>query len=114
MPRRAGTDAKPIAEPATRVPLAADADVVVVGAGPGGFAAALKAARMVGRMLEEAGVQTFYGTSFVDVAIKRGSREDAITAVIVENASGRQAITGKGFIDGSGTAEGGARGGAPP
>ena len=201
MPRQAGADTKLIAVPATRVPVAADADVVVVGAGPGGFAAALKAARMgvrvavvekfdmpggvhtsglqgsanpgVGgihselmerfsadgyiytateathpgwagnplshyernhqpgapfargsfnpevagrvmvRMLEEAGVQTFYGTSFVDVAIKRGSREDAITAVIVENASGRQAITGKVFIDGSGTAEVVARAGAP-
>ena len=32
--------------PSQRVPVAHDADVVVVGAGPGGFAAALQAARM--------------------------------------------------------------------
>ncbi len=64
---------------------------------------------VMGQMLEEAGVQSFYGTSFVDALVKR----DTITAIIVENASGRQAIKGKVFIDGSGTAELVERAGAP-
>src|SRR5688572_8164027 len=45
----AGVEALP--EPSKRVPLAYDADVVVVGAGPGGFAAALQAARMGARVV---------------------------------------------------------------
>jgi hypothetical protein len=63
---------------------------------------------MVG-MLDDAGVHALYGTSFVDAVVKNGS----IASVIVENASGRQAIKGKVFIDGSGTAELVARAGAP-
>ncbi|MGP1677829.1 MAG: FAD-dependent oxidoreductase, partial [Burkholderiales bacterium] len=183
------------------VPVVAEADVVVVGGGPGGFAAALRAARMgastillekydmpggvhtsglqgaagpgVGgihtelmqrfaaagciytvtestlpnwagnplshyeahlkpgsafsrstfnpegagcvmvRMLEEAGVRAQYGTAFVDAVVKTKAGKDSITEAIVENASGRQAIRGKVFIDGSGTAEVVARAGAP-
>ncbi|NQU69366.1 MAG: FAD-dependent oxidoreductase [Rhodospirillales bacterium] len=60
-------------------------------------------------MLAEAGVQTLYGASFVDVVLK----DDLIDAVIVENASGAQAIRGKIFIDGTGTSELVARAGAP-
>ena len=186
--------------PARRVAVAYDADVVVVGAGPGGFAAALKAARdgrrvvlverfdmpggvhtvdcrarrtgvggihtelmerfaaagyiytatqetlpdwagnplshyeryhkpdapfvrqsfnpegagsVMATMLKEAGVIALYGTCFVDAVVEPGIGNDTITAIIVENASGRQAITGKMFIEGSGTAQG-RRGGRAP
>ena len=179
------------------VPVVLDADVVVVGGGPGGFAAALRAARMgaatiliekvdmpggvhtaglqgaasrgVGgihselmqrfaaagciytvteatlpdwagnplshyeaylkpgsafsrssfnpegagcimvRMLEEAGVKALYGTSFVDAVVSNAS----ISQIIVANASGMQAVRGKVFVDGSGTAEVAARSGVP-
>ncbi len=182
-----------IALPARRVPVAYDADVVVVGAGPGGFAAALKAARegarvviverfdmpggvhtsglqgsantgvggihtelmqrfaaagyiytatqdtlsdwagnplshyermhkpdapftrasfnpegagsVMATMLKEAGVTALYGTSFVDAIVEDGVGDGTISAIVVENASGRQAITGKIFIEGSGTAQ---------
>jgi hypothetical protein len=201
MPATTQTTDTHVSEPARRVPVAYDADVVVVGAGPGGFAAALQAARMgmrvavverfdmpggvhtsglqgsanagvggihtelmerfaaagyvytatndtlpdwagnplshyeryhkpdapfarasfnpegagsiMATMLKEAGVTALYGTSFVEAVTKSGTGNDTITAVIVENASGRQAITGKIFIEGSGTAQLAASAGVP-
>ena len=65
------------------------------------------------RMLEEAGVRALYGTVFVDAVVKSGRDDGTITEVIVESASGRQAIRGKVFVDGSGTAELVARAGSP-
>lgn len=187
--------------PAMQVPVTAEADVVVVGGGPGGFAAALQAARMgvktimierfdmpggvhtsglqgaanegVGgihtelmqrfdakgyiyvatdkdlpgwagnplshyernhkpdasfarasfnpegagcemvQMLAEAGVEAMYQTAFVDVVVESETGGNRISAVIVQNAGGLQAIRGKIFIDGTGTAELAARAGAP-
>ena len=61
------------------------------------------------RMLDEAGVRALYGTSFVDALANNGT----ISRVIVQNASGTQAIGAKIFIDGTGTAELAARAGAP-
>ena len=64
-------------------------------------------------MLREAGVLALYGTSFVDAVTSSGPGDRTVTSIIVENASGRQAIAGKIFIEGSGTAELVARAGAP-
>ena len=193
--------ASPVIQPKREVPIAYEADVVVVGGGPGGFAAALQAARMGARvilvekfdmpggvhtsglqgsadvgvggihtelmnrfaeegyiytateqthpgwagnplshyerkkepgsefrrmsfnpegagcvmadMLKEAGVVALYGTSFVDAVVTEGSGNNTIIAIIVENASGRQAIAGKIFIEASGMSELVARSGAP-
>lgn len=190
-----------IDQPSRKIPVAYDADVVVVGAGPGGFAAALQAARMGARvvlverfdmpggvhtsglqgaagpgvggihtelmerfasagyiytvtqdtlpdwagnplshyecrhkpdqpftrasfnpegagslmaqLLEEAGVIALYGTAFVDAVVEKRPGNDRVTAIVVENASGRQAISGRVFVEGSGTGELVARAGAP-
>lgn len=64
-------------------------------------------------MLAEAGVLALYGTSFVDTIMTSNSLDSNIRAIVVEGASGRQAIAGRIFIEGSGTGELVARSGAP-
>ncbi len=183
------TGGKRMKIPETEIPVVAEADVVVVGAGPAGFGAAMRAARsgmdtllierfggpggaatsgymcvtgegssfplhtewvkgisdegwlfdawkaypqlegnvlvhqsgrrsfypddgayVMIRMLEKANVKLLFRTLFVDTVVRDGNR---IEAVIVENASGRQAITGKVFVDATGRADVVARAGAP-
>jgi len=177
--------------PAKEIPVTAEADVVVVGGGPAGFGAALRAARsgadtilierfaipggnittgfmpcagrtppLVGahtelwerlekegylyditerypnnqvyhaypgyygmyafnpdlgacvmmEMMQEAGVRFLFRTLFVDAAIENN---DTLDAVVVENASGRQAIRGHVFVDATGRGDVVARAGLP-
>ncbi|VCU69594.1 dihydrolipoamide dehydrogenase [Pigmentiphaga humi] len=65
------------------------------------------------RMLEEAGVQAIYGAAFVDVEMQAEGGERRITHGIIETVEGRQAVGGRVFVEGSGTAEVVARAGAP-
>lgn len=64
-------------------------------------------------MLEEAGVTAIYGASFTDVEMESAGSERRITHAIYETVEGRQAVRGKVFVDGSGTAELVARAGCP-
>ncbi len=64
-------------------------------------------------MLHEAGVNALYGTAFVDCIVEPGPGDDRIREVIVENASGRFAIAGRIFIEGSGMGQLAACAGAP-
>jgi 2-polyprenyl-6-methoxyphenol hydroxylase-like FAD-dependent oxidoreductase len=65
------------------------------------------------RMLDEAGVHSIYGASFVDVEMEDDHGERRITHAIIETVEGRQAVRGRIFVEGSGTAEVVARAGAP-
>tara|TARA_R110000751_G_scaffold307401_1_gene428522 strand:- start:93145 stop:94584 length:1440 start_codon:yes stop_codon:yes gene_type:complete len=195
------TGEKSVIPMAADVPVSYDADVVVVGVGPSGFAAALKAARMgasvivvekldapggvhtsglqghasegiggihtelmerfdahgyiyradntshadwagnplshyerkkspgddfirlsfnpegsgsvMSQMLDEAGVFALYDTRFVDSVVDAGNGDGHIRAIVVENNSGRFAITGRIFIEGSGTGQLAASAGVP-
>jgi hypothetical protein len=170
----------PIEEPARQTPILGETDVLVVGGGPGGLAAALGAARqgarvmlverygcfggviaqaMVGtiawyrttdqtvdaggigteferrakamnaslevnhyqvldtevfkfiadQMIQEAGIVPLLHTQIVDVLLEDG----AITGVVTESKSGRQAILAKRVIDATGDGDLAARAGAP-
>ena len=67
---------------------------------------------IMNQMLEEAGVKLLFRTLLVDAKIQEGAGEDNIEAIIVENASGRQAIKGKIFVDATGRGDLVARAGA--
>ena len=68
---------------------------------------------VMSQMLHEAGVVALYDTRFVDCVVEPGAGDGSIRAVVVENNSGRFAISGRVFIDGSGTALLAARAGVP-
>lgn len=60
-------------------------------------------------MLEETGAKLLLRTQFVDTQVEGST----IKAVIVENASGRQAIDGKVFVDATGRGDVVAQSGSP-
>lgn len=191
--KESSPDERTILFPAKNIPVIFDADVVVIGAGPAGFGAAMRAARnglnvvlverfggpggaatsgymcvtgqgssfplhtewveglrkegwlfdawkaypqlegnvlvhqsgrnsfypddgayVMNEMLEKAKVKMLYRTSFVDTILKNDSQSDnSIDAIVVENASGLQAIKGKVYIDSTGVADVVARSGSP-
>mgnify|MGYP000861892224 FL=1 len=61
------------------------------------------------QMCAEAGVQVLFHTQIADVF----TADDRIEAVIIENKSGRQAVAGRIFVDGTGDADIAFRAGAP-
>lgn len=61
------------------------------------------------KMVEEAGVELLLHSLVVDAIVK----ENSIKALVIENKSGRQAITAKVFIDATGDADVAYRAGAP-
>jgi len=66
-------------------------------------------ALVMNELLEESGAHLLLRTQFVDAKVEG----DSIRAVIVENASGRQAIGGRIFVDATGRGDVVARSGAP-
>ena len=69
---------------------------------------------LMSQLLREAGVHCLYGASFVDaVVMANGPGNGTITHVVIETASGRQAVAGKIFIEATGTSALVARSGAP-
>ncbi|HEY5913118.1 MAG TPA: FAD-dependent oxidoreductase [Verrucomicrobiae bacterium] len=190
---RAAVEGQTVRVPEAQIPVVAEADVVVVGGGPAGFGAAMRAARsgvntllierfggpggaatsgymcvtgeggtfplhsewvkglsdegwlfdawkaypqlpgnvlvhqsgrrsfypddgayVMIRMLEKANVRLLFRTLFVHAIVQPDQAgEGSIEAIVVENASGRQAVKGKVFIDATGRADVVARAGAP-
>ena len=72
--------AKPVVLPRRDVPVAHEADVVVVGGGPGGFAAALQAARMGARTIL---VERFDMPGGVHTAGLQGSADVGLDLLVI-------------------------------
>lgn len=68
---------------------------------------------IMAQMMEEAGIKFLLRTLCVGAKVKKAGDEDTIKTVIVENASGRQAIKGKIFLDATGRGDLAAQAGAP-
>ena len=68
---------------------------------------------IMNQMLEEEGAKLLFRTLLVDAKIQEADGEETIEAVIVENASGRQAIKGRIFVDATGRGDLVAKAGAP-
>jgi len=68
---------------------------------------------IMNQMLEDAGVKLLFRTLMVDAKVQEDAGGDTIEAVIVENASGRQAIKGRIFVDATGRGDLVAKAGAP-
>jgi len=68
---------------------------------------------IMAQMLHEAGARVLYDTRFVGCVVEDGPGDSTIKAIVVENASGRQTIAGRLFIEGTGTGELVAKAGAP-
>ena len=74
-----GPVAGPALLPRRQVPIAYEADVVVVGAGPGGFAAALQAARMGARVVV---IERFDMPGGVHTCGLQGSANDGVGGIL--------------------------------
>ena len=124
-----------ITEAAREIEVILETDILVVGSGPGGLAAALGAARagvdttLVDRfgcfggnsldgeafkyvadvLVEEAGIRPMLHRTFVAPIVEGGT----LRGIITESKSGREAILAKRIIDATGDADIAARAGVP-
>src|SRR5437667_224543 len=105
-----------VSEPGRQTPVVAETDVLVVGGGPAGQAAAVAGAfdpegwkQVSQEMVLEAGAKLRFHSWFSRAIVEDG----AVRGVVVETKSGRQAILGRVVIDASGDGDVFASAGAP-